>query len=220
MPLRGICFDLDGTLADTMPVCIRAFQATIEHLSGRRPSEAEVSAQFGRNEQGILESMLPGRLAESLPEYVKQYEHFHAACPRPFAGVERLMDLLKARGMRAAIVTGKGKPSLEVSLRILGLERWVDSIETGFADRADKPGGIRAVLARWQIPPAQAAYVGDTPYDMQAARAAGVLPLGAAWSATAHLLREPAPEAAFTFCSLDEFIEWIETNEQGIPAGG
>ena len=215
MPLRGICFDLDGTLADTMPVCIQAFQATVERLSGRRPGEDEVSALFGINEEGMLEKLLPGRLAESLPEYLRQYEHFHAGGPRPFADVERLLELLQARGIRAAIVTGKGKFSAEISLRILDLCRRVDGVETGFADRSDKDGSIRAVLERWQIPPQQAAYVGDTPYDMQAARAAGVLPLGAAWAPTAHLLREPAPEAAYTFYSLDEFIEWIEKNVEG-----
>jgi phosphoglycolate phosphatase-like HAD superfamily hydrolase len=79
----------------------------------------------------------------------------------------------------------------------------------GFADRADKPYSMRKVLERWQMRPEDAAYVGDTPYDMQAAREAGLMPIAAAWAETS-LVRDGKAGAAHTFFSLDAFMAWLE----------
>lgn len=209
MSIQAILFDLDGTLADTLPVCIQAFQETIAHFNGERPSPAQITSMFGPTEEGMLETMLPGRLDETLPQYLKEYERFHSLCPQPFPGVERVFELLKAKNIPSAIVTGKGRYSAEISVRILGLDRWVDCVETGFAAKPDKPVSIRKVLERWQMSPEQAAYIGDTPYDMRASREAGLLPLGAAWAETSLLRRPPQPDVAVMFYEIDRLVEWI-----------
>ena len=210
MPLQGMLFDLDGTLADTLPVCIQAFQATIERFTGRIPAENELYALFGPNEEGMLERLLPGRLAETLPFFLAAYERFHNQCRELFPGVEDVLSLLQAQQMRMAIVTGKGVHSAAISARILGLNRWVSVIETGFAGGANKPLSIQHVLAGWGMQPAQAAYVGDTLDDMDAARAAGLLPLGAAWAQTSILRHELSPHAHTIFRDVDSFLNWIE----------
>ena len=212
MPLRGILFDLDGTLANTLPVCIQAAQLTVEHFTGRRPAEAEIYAQFGPTEEGLLEYFAPGRLADTLPLYLEAYERFHSElCLTPFPGVEHLLSVLHARGIRSAIVTGKGQGSAAISLRILGLDRWIDGVETGFPERADKPLSIQRVLERWGMPPEQAAYVGDTPYDMVAARTAGLRAFGAAWAETSTLRQDNGSQAEITFYDIDSFLQFIDS---------
>ena len=210
MPLRGIIFDLDGTLADTLPVCIDAFQETVQQFTGRRPEPGEIIALFGPNEEGMLETLIPGRLGETLPRFVAEYERAHDQCRQLFPGIERALDLLKGGGIRMAIVSGKGSQSAEISLRHLGLGRWIDCVETGFAEKADKPTSIRKVLGRWHMPPEQAAYVGDVPSDMQSARQAGVLPVGAAWAGTSTLRSTPAEEPGPIFYDIESFIRWIQ----------
>ncbi len=200
---------MDGTLADTLPVCIDAFQATVQHFNGRRPEPIEISSLFGPNEEGMLEKLIPGRLDESLPHFVAEYERAHDRCRQLFPGVECALDLLKDRGIRMAIVSGKGTQSAEISLRHLGLGRWIDCVETGFAEKADKPASIRKVLARWNMPPGQAAYVGDVPSDMQSARQAGVLPVGAAWAETSTLRDASAGDPGLIFYDIKSFIQWI-----------
>ena len=213
MTLRGIIFDLDGTLADTLPVCIQAFQETMLHFNSRRPSDAEIISLFGPTEEGILETLLPERrLDETLPCFLAEYARLHERlCRQLFPGVENALSLLKANGIRMAIVSGKGQQSADISLRVLGLDRWIDCVETGFADRPDKPRSIRKVLDHWKILPDQAAYVGDMPSDMQSARQAGVLPLGAAWAESSTLHGGPDGQAAVMFYDIDSFIEWIKT---------
>jgi pyrophosphatase PpaX len=211
MHLRGMIFDLDGTLADTLPVCIDAFQETVQYFTGRRPEPGEITALFGPNEEGMLETLIPGHLDQTLPRFVAEYERAHGQCRQLFPGVERALDLLKQGGIRMAIVSGKGRQSAEVSLRYLGLQRWIDCVETGFADKADKPASIRKVLAHWDMPPEQAAYVGDVPSDLQSARQAGVLPVGAAWAATSTLRDMPTLTSELIFYEINDFIQWIRS---------
>jgi len=211
MTIRGLIFDLDGTLADTVPVCIQAFQQTIQHFRGSRPAPAEIVALFGVNEEGILERSIPGRLKESLPYYLSVYEDIHQQCLKPFDGVERIFDTLQQKNIPAAIVTGKGYYSTVISLRILGLDRFVQRFETGFHDRGDKPHSIRNVLRSWACPPGQAAYVGDAVSDMRAAQEAGVLPLGAAWAESSELIHLAVPASYQVFFDIPSFEDWVET---------
>jgi pyrophosphatase PpaX len=210
MTLQAILFDLDGTLADTMPMGIQAIQATIEHFSGRIPDQAELYALVGITEAGILERLLPGRLAETLPYYLDLYERLHLDCTQVFPGVENALSVVKARGIKTAIVTGKSAQTAATSVRLLGLDRWIDIVEPGFLDKPDKPRSIRLVLERWGMPPNQAAYVGDMPSDMKAADKAGLYAVGAAWAETSTLRADVPPETDQVFYDLDSFSRWIE----------
>jgi pyrophosphatase PpaX len=208
--LDGILFDLDGTLADTLPVCILAYQSTVQHFCGHWPEESEIYAIFGPSEEGMLELLIPGKLDETLPYFLERYEQYHSQCLQAFPGVEQIFSTLQTRGIRSAIVTGKGPYSAAISMRILGLSRWVETVETGFAHGANKAYSIGLVLRRWQLPPEHAAYVGDTPSDMSAARAAGLLPVGAAWAGTSLLRDDSHAQEQPTFYDIDRFIQWIE----------
>jgi pyrophosphatase PpaX len=210
MTLQGILFDLDGTLADTLPMGIQAYQATIEHFNGRIPDREELIPLLGLNEIGLLERFLPGCRAETLPYYMDTYKRLHTQCTQVFPGVESVLSLLKARGIKTAIVTGKSAQKAAISVRMLGLDRWIDIVEPGFPDKPDKPRSIRLVLERWGIPPNQAAYVGDMPYDMKAANEAGLYCVGAAWAETAALRADVPPETDQVFYDLDSFSRWIE----------
>jgi pyrophosphatase PpaX len=213
MTLSALLFDLDGTLADTVPVCIQAHQETAWHFTGRFPSESEIYALFGPSEEGILERLIPGRLDETLPYFLARYEQLHDQCLQPFPGVERLFAVLQDKGVRSAIVTGKGAHSAEISMRILGLDRWVEMIETGSAAGDNKPHSMRLVLERWGLPPAQAAYVGDAPTDITGAGQVGVLPIGAAWAPAAQLRSQRAEGEYLLFYEMEQFIRWCESGE-------
>ena len=185
------------------------FRKTFEHFGVNNLPDDEIKAMFGPTEEGILERVLPGQLETSLPYFLNEYEHQQKLEPLPFKGMERIFTLLRQKGIRVAIVTGKGIGSTEITMRILGMTSWVDEVETGFAEAANKPLSMRRVLERWGIDPQQAAYVGDTSYDMQSAREVGVLPLGAAW-AVSPLLGEGNSQAANLFFDVESFAKWVE----------
>ena len=213
MAIHGIIFDLDGTLANTLPVCIKAHQDTVYHFCGRAPDEAEIIGLFGPNEEGMLEQMIPGRLTETLAYYLKAYEQHHQQlCTGLFPGIAEALTLIQSKGIKMAIVSGKGAFSAEISMRILGLEQWMDLVETGFDYGPDKPRSMRIVLEKWDLRSQDAAYVGDAVYDMQAAQEAGLMPIGAAWAETSTLKPEtPTYATFFDIASLREWIEKLES---------
>ena len=209
MKLSGIIFDLDGTLADTMEVCLKAFQETLQHFDGRTISLRELYSLFGPSEEGILRHLLPNYGDEAYKYFLHSYERCHEACTRPFPGVEKLLDDLRSLGLRIAIATGKSAETAEISMRILRLSSRVEKLETGFVDRGGKPELIRRVVEYWGFLPDQVAYVGDFPTDLYAAEEAGVLPIGAAWAESAVLRFEEKKDGWIFIEGVDDLAVWI-----------
>jgi phosphoglycolate phosphatase/pyrophosphatase PpaX len=116
-------FDLDGTLGETVPICIQAFQQTLHHYLGWTLMAPDVIAMFGPSEEGMLQRQLPQTWPAALEVYLKEYERAHVTCPAPFPGLTTLLTGLRRRGLRLGIVTGKGLRSATISARVLGFGR-------------------------------------------------------------------------------------------------
>src|SRR5436190_23241271 len=99
-PLRGIIFDLDGTLANTLPVCYVAFRHAYRKFTGRHYTDAEIAALFGPSEEGSLHQVIPERWEEGLQVFLEEYERAHALCTSPFTGVIGLLDYLREQNIR------------------------------------------------------------------------------------------------------------------------
>ena len=91
----------------------------------------------------------------------------------------------------------------------LALADLFDAVETGSDERPNKPGAIQKVLAGWGARPDRVVYVGDAAYDMEAAREAGAIPLGAAWVAADRAALQAA-KPAWIFDHAEDFLNWIE----------
>lgn len=210
MNLKGMIFDLDGTLGDTMPVVTQALQETFQQFAGHHYPAAEIYSMFGPSEEGVIARRVPPDVfPAALRFYLARYAELHQAARQPFPGVIELLDLLQARGIRRGVVTGKGSGTAEISMRAMGLQPHIETLIAGSPTGAEKPQAIRQVLADWALLPAQAAYVGDMPYDMRAARQVGVLPLGAAWSASATVKNEDV-SAGCNFYAVSALMEWVK----------
>jgi phosphoglycolate phosphatase-like HAD superfamily hydrolase len=212
--IRGVIFDLDGTLADTLPVCYAAFREVFETHLGQTYSDDDIHAMFGPSEEGIVARMLPERAEQGYRDYLAAYERRHVDCPATFAGIEAALELLIARGVRVAIVTAKGAGSAAISARVLGLERYFDILEAGSAAGNEKSRSIRTVLTRWELPPEEVAYVGDSIHDVRHSRAVGVLPLAVAWATTADVAALRAEQPAQLFTTVGDFTNWLATEAE------
>lgn len=207
--LKGIIFDFDGTLANTLPVCIDAFHRAIEPLAGRTFSDAEIIATFGPSEEGTIKALAPDRFDEGVRSYLEHYAALHDQCRGLIPGMDELLQFLQAKKIRLALVTGKGAGSLKISFDKLGIAGYFDVIETGSVEGVVKARGIRSVLDQWAMRNEDVVYVGDAPSDILACREAGVRVVAAAWETTADAdaLLKLAPDEIFY--SLDEFKEWL-----------
>jgi len=210
--LAAVIFDVDGTLADNLDHAARAYRKSFEHFTGRTWTSAELFALFGPNCEGICRAAVPDRWPEAVEMFYRELDATYDDAAAAVPGMGELLRALRERGCRLATVSGGSPRSLEITLRHTGLGGFFERVVGGSADRAHKAESIREVLAGFGIAPADAAYVGDSSYDMRAAREAGILPVRAAWSKSATLFverpGEPAP--AYTFREAAEFIRWVE----------
>lgn len=209
MAIRGVIFDLDGTVGDTLPVCYAGFREVFANFLGAQYSDGEIRAMFGPTEEGIIQRMMPGRWEEGFAAYLAAYERAHSVCPGPFPGIPELLDTLQQRRIPLAIVTGKGPRSAGISLRVMGLTHYFDIVEAGSAERNVKPGNMRKVVEAWGLDPQNVLSVGDAPSDIRSAREVGLIPVAAAWAPTTDIgtLRNLAPAAMFD--SIAAFRDWI-----------
>jgi HAD superfamily hydrolase (TIGR01549 family) len=208
--IKAVIFDLDGTIGDTLPLCIKAFRHSIEPLIGRAVSNAEIVATFGPSEEGTIMALAPGHYDKGVTDYLQHYETFHDMCPTPFEGIADLLQTLKEKEVRIAMVTGKGKYSTAISLKQFGLENYFEFIETGMPSGPRKPEGIQLVLDQFSdLAKEEVIYVGDAPSDITASRKVGIPVIAAAWADTteAEKLKELAPDEIFY--TISDFAAWL-----------
>jgi HAD superfamily hydrolase (TIGR01549 family) len=97
--------------------------------------------------------------------------------------MEDVLESLYEQGRRLGIVTAKRHRTVQLAFEYLPLARYFDTIVAGDDTTRHKPHPDPLLLALEQLAatPGDAAYVGDSPYDMQAAKAAGVFAIGVTW---------------------------------------
>lgn len=210
---KGIIFDLDGTIADTLPLCINAFRMAIEPLSNRQLTDEEIIATFGPSEEGTIMKLAPGNYEEGLAGYLQYYTILHSHCPAPFDGIPQLLHYLQHHNIRMALVTGKGNKSTAISLQQFNITQYFSIIETGSPHGPVKAERIAGVLAAWgDLQKNEVLYIGDAPSDITACRKAGIPIAAAAWAQTADAekLQQLNPDALFY--SVTELFGWIKQN--------
>jgi phosphoglycolate phosphatase-like HAD superfamily hydrolase len=202
-------FDFDGTLADTLPLCAAAFQAATAEVGGVHLSVPQITAMFGPNEVGILRQVLGGRWEDGLSVFLREYDRRHPEiCTGPFPGVREMLADLRGHGVKLGMITGKGPLSAAISFRHVGMEDAFDFVKAGKPEGCVKQRHITEALAEHGIAAARAAYVGDTPGDIAASRAVGVLAVAAAWAGTADLAALMRAEPDHLFTSVADLREW------------
>lgn len=211
--IKAIIFDLDGTLADTLPLCIEAFRKSVEPIAQRSITDEEIIATFGPSEEGTIMKLVPDHYEKGIADYLRFYEELHHKCEKPFAGMADILKKLKTRYIKLAMVTGKGRYSTAVSLKQFGMTDLFEIIETGSPEGPRKAEGIQYVIDQWtDIKKTEMIYVGDAPGDIIASKQTGIPVVAAAWAGTAEpeKLIPLKPEAIFY--NIAEFSEWLQTN--------
>lgn len=184
-PVRtsAVLFDLDGTLVDT----VDAFYQLAKRTGAEFGLEVSRERMYETLNHGIsywdhvvpettedrpaMIKKLNNRAMELWPELIKD-------SAGAFAGVRDTLTELKTAGFALGIVTGSGEWSLDL-LYGLGVAGMFDAVITGYDVKKRKPDpeGLNKCLERMDVAPGDAVYVGDSVIDMQASRAAGVLPI-------------------------------------------
>lgn len=207
--IKLIAFDLDGTIGETVPMCIKAFELAVSPYAGHTLNREEIIQTFGLNEIGMIKMVAGKKWREALHDFYPVYEKMHAECPNPYEGIHELINTLKANGVLVALITGKGEKSCMMTLEKFGMQNLFCAIKTGEEDRPNKAEAISELLNAYHLAKDEFYYVGDAVSDVAASRKAGVTCLSAAWGTTAETerLKEMNPSNVFlTIRDLRHFL--------------
>ena len=177
-------------------MCREAFRRAIRKLDGRILTDEEIERQFGPDDLGVIQKLIPGKpeLHERGRElFIHYYRKLHAdLAPAPFPGTAELLSTLRNLGIRLAMVTGKRLESAEISLQFFHLSEFFPILETGSPEGGVKPDRIKRALSRLNAVASEAIYIGDAPTDVDACRSVPIRILSAGWAAEADIngLRE------------------------------
>jgi pyrophosphatase PpaX len=185
MNVSAVLFDLDGTLLDTIELLLASVRWAFRDRSERVPTREEWIAGIGTPLASQMRVYATDErdLATLIDGYREYQRAHHDELTRAYAdAIETVVDLRRA-GYRTGVVTSKASDIANRSLAFVGLDRYLDVV-VGF-DSTDRhkpdPEPVRYALDALQVPASAAVFVGDSPHDMYAGNAAGVVTVGALW---------------------------------------
>ncbi len=198
--LAAALFDFDGTLVDTTEMIFQGMRHATTSVLGREDfSREELLANVGQPLPRQME-LFDAEKAELLLEaYRAHHEEHHDALIGEFPGVDEALNRLRTAGVRIVVVTSKRRRSVEMALeKFPGLDLVVDLFVTVEDTEQHKPHPeplLKGLELMGDIPKVEAVYVGDSPFDVQAAKAAGLKSVAVSWGAFSEdTLREAEPD--------------------------
>lgn len=177
--MKLVIWDFDGTLADTRPI----IEAGMDHALKAMGLPGTVREEWLKYvglplEEGITRTFGPlGRAMEEVLPIYRSYNYTaNEHLIRGFEGVSELLADLHGRGVRQAIASSKRTVPLVRQVETLGWTRFFEAVVTpdDVAEAKPAPESIHLILARLGVAPEDAVMVGDTPFDLDMARGAGI----------------------------------------------
>jgi pyrophosphatase PpaX len=199
MRFDPVLFDFDGTVVDSGAIILASMRHAAETVLGEAPPDERLLAAVGG--PGLIAQM-EALDATRVDELVRVYREHNVGLHDGLAcclGMEDVLTRLKGDGRTLGIVTAKSRSAVALAFERLPIEQFFDVVVTG--DDTDRhkpdPDPILLALERLDAQGRDAVYVGDSPFDVRAAKAAGVHAIAVTWGrmhARDRLERE-APDA-------------------------
>ena len=187
MRYRAVLFDMDGTVLDTLTDLANAVNAAMRQFGLPEVPREKVCANLGNGAAYLIRHCVPEGTDETFTgEVIAWYRPWYEAhcCieTRPYPGILSLMERLKARGMKQAIVSNKADPAVrELAERFFPglLESAVG--ESAAVRRKPDPDAVLTAAARMGVPVSDCVYIGDTEVDLLTARNAEMDCIAVSW---------------------------------------
>lgn len=182
--INALLFDFDGTLLDTNELIIQTFIAVLgEHFPGRYERE-DILHFIGPSLEQTFESIDAERAVELTAQYRAINKQLHDELITEYDGVTETLRLLKARGIKMAIVSTKRSANIKRGLALMGIDEvfeYIISLDEVKNPKPD-PEPILLALEKLGASKEEALMIGDNYHDIEGGKNAGVRTAGVAWS--------------------------------------
>lgn len=207
---QTIFFDLDGTLANTIPLIVASYQHAFREVRGVEIEDARARAWIGRPLLGALLEEDPERGHELDRTYREWNLANTARLIERYAGVPEMLESLVSAGANVHVVTSKRRDTARLALTGVGIDHLIDvagALEDTTKHKPD-PEPLLAASRTLGVDPRTAVYVGDATVDILAARAAGMAGIAVTWGAgERQALEATGPERVVD--SVDELTAYL-----------
>lgn len=210
-----VVFDLDGTLIDSTELILSSYRHTMRTHLGRQLPDEDWLSTMGRPLRVQLRDFARDEadVQAMLDTYSAHNDEYHDASIAAFPGVEVVLRTLLAAGYPLGIATSKRKEFALRGLRVSGLPvEWFGAIVTADDVERHKPDPEPLLVALSKLgceSPGAAMYVGDSPFDMAAGRAAGMATVAVMWGPhDEESLARHSPD--FTLRKPSDLLEIVE----------
>jgi pyrophosphatase PpaX len=192
----ALLFDLDGTLADSIALLLASFHYTFDAHHKTVPPDVEWIAGIGTPLISQIRGFVPDE--DEAQQMILTYREFqrtrHDEMLKEFEGVGDTLALLKAEGHPMALVTSKTNDLAHRALDWLHLTDHIDVVVGMDSTERHKPDPepVLFALAALDSTPDNALFLGDSPHDIAAGNAAGVISVAALWGPFSRRVLEQA----------------------------
>lgn len=214
---KAVLFDLDGTILNTNELIIASFLHTLEGETDRSYKREDIIGNFGRT---LVDQLRDYTGQEDVERYIAKYREYnmsrHDELIAEFPYVSEVVEQLSRAGLKLGVVTSKVRRTSLMGLERFKLKDYMGSIVTVEDVHNPKPHqeGILKALAELGVAPEDALMVGDSQYDIHAAKNAGVRVAGVAWTAKGEaFLRQIGPD--YMISDMRELIDLCIGNSEG-----
>jgi len=201
--IRGVVFDFDGTLVDSMK---KIFEALNEALNKRNLPTIDLNL-LGRMAGRPISDIISARMYVPEPtiktienDVFKAYVEFCKVHCQLLPNVENTLKVLKSKGIKLGLLTTTPRKPLKAVLRKLAIRDYFD-IMLAKEDAKSKPDpdGLRQIVTKFEIGADECLYVGDSPIDILTGKAAGIRTIAIATGVTTmEQLKENTPDIIIT----------------------
>jgi pyrophosphatase PpaX len=181
---RVVLFDLDGTVIDSAGIILASMRYATRQVLGREISDVALMAAVGG--PGLESQMRELGGGEHLDELIRVYrahnEPLHDEL-EVFSGMEDVLLTLRGEGRQLGLVSAKRRRTVELAFAATAIGHLFDVVVGGDEAPNQKPAPDLLLLAleRLGARATEAVYVGDSPFDVGAAKAGGLAAIGVTW---------------------------------------
>ncbi len=197
--IKAVIFDLDGTLANTMPDLQTAMNNMLTRLGYKTRTKSDLIKAINRGAREFVRRSLPKDvqdvdfiLESALEAYGEEYSLCYCEKSAPYNGIEALLTELQARKIKVGVVSNK-QHEFVINLLNKLFDKGLIGCGLGQASMPVKPNPQSTLFCAKELgaKPHQCLYVGDSDVDMETAKNAGMKSIGVSWGyRPAELLSE------------------------------
>ena len=186
MVIKGVIFDLDGTLIDTTHEIQHIFNQLLESYSLPKRSFDFFKENIGNGVEDLLQKSLPSEYSNDISPMLEKVKKIYAENLNknsgPFEGVKEILDFLNGNGIQIGIITNKMHHLAVRCVDTFFPFYPIITIGAGHLHpKKPSPDSALVLAGEFKTKPSEMLFIGDSSVDIKTAKNAGMVPIGVEW---------------------------------------